>query len=170
MRMLMSSEKPKLYLAAPLFSQSELSFNQDLADRLSKYFDVFLPQRDGGLMNEMIDRGVPVALASQYVFNIDIQAIKSVDVILAVLDGRSIDEGVAVELGYAYALNKLCVGLQTSPIRLLPSGNNPMISNVLESTFSSVNSVINWAISFSASARTDSGRIDCWEAAKIPTN
>jgi nucleoside 2-deoxyribosyltransferase len=148
---MMQSNKPKLYLAAPLFSQAELHFNESLADSISDLFDIFLPQRDGGLMAEMISRGVPVAQASRHVFKKDICAIRSSDVVLAVLDGRCIDEGVSVELGFAYALEIKCFGLQTTPIRLLPCGNNPMISNVLKDIFESPEAVRAWAESFCSS-------------------
>lgn len=145
------SGKPKLYLAAPLFSESELHFNESLADSISDLFDVFLPQRDGGLLVEMLRRGVPVQEASKYVFNKDICAIRNTDVVLAVLDGRGIDEGVSVELGFAYALDIKCFGLQTTPIRLLPCGNNPMISNVLKDIFENTVAVRAWAESFCSS-------------------
>jgi nucleoside 2-deoxyribosyltransferase len=108
-------------------------------------------------MDEMTKRGMPVKLASQYVFNIDIKAIKESDVVLAVLDGRTIDEGVAVELGYAYALGKKCYGFQSTPIRLLPSGNNPMINNVLIDTFNSIELVKNWAEKYCSKNKRDFG-------------
>jgi nucleoside 2-deoxyribosyltransferase len=41
---------PRLYLAAPLFSQAEKAFNHDLKKELSAHFEVFLPQEDGGLL------------------------------------------------------------------------------------------------------------------------
>jgi len=38
----------KVYFAAPLFSQAEKEFNQNLTDLIEKSgFSVFLPQRDG---------------------------------------------------------------------------------------------------------------------------
>jgi nucleoside 2-deoxyribosyltransferase len=38
----------KIYFAAPLFSQAEVEFNQNLTDHIEKSgFSVFLPQRDG---------------------------------------------------------------------------------------------------------------------------
>ncbi len=147
----MRKSKPILYLAAPLFSMAELEFNQKVENNISDYFDIFLPQRDGGLMDKMIKEGTSVPAASASVFGKDLAAIKDSDVVLAVLDGRSIDEGVSVELGFAYALNKKCFGMQTGPIRLLPCGNNPMIENVLEDTFCDFLQLRHWAESFSLS-------------------
>src|SRR5689334_12592978 len=48
------NKKQKLYFAAPLFSDMERRFNIELAEQLEQFFDVFLPQRDGGLMATMI--------------------------------------------------------------------------------------------------------------------
>jgi len=125
------SKKPLVYLAAPLFSQAEKSFNEQLACHLGKYFAIYMPQRDGGLMVELIPRGQTVDDAARQVFAMDIRALNAASAVIAVLDGRTIDEGVALELGYAYALHKPCYGYQTDPRRLLPVGNNPMISGVL---------------------------------------
>ena len=51
-------QRPKVYLAGPLFSDAELTFNESLAFELEKLVDVYLPQRDGGIMSEMIKDGV----------------------------------------------------------------------------------------------------------------
>src|SRR5262245_47713244 len=122
-----NNRKPKLYFAAPLFSDSERQFNEDVTARLERFFDVFLPQRDGGLIMDMISEGIQPAVAARRVFDVDVGAIKSCDAVLIVLDGRAIDEGAAFELGYAFALGKECFGLQTDVRRLLSTGNNPMI-------------------------------------------
>ena len=44
------------YLAGPLFSDAERTFNLRVAELLEDFLDVYLPQRDGGLMSEMITR------------------------------------------------------------------------------------------------------------------
>lgn len=124
--------KPFLYLAAPLFSAAERVFNQQLAARLASHFTVYLPQRDGGLFVELVrGKGISPDMAARQVFEADIKAINAANVLLAVLDGRTVDEGVALEVGYAYAIGKPCHGLQTDPRRLLPEGNNPMIAGAL---------------------------------------
>jgi nucleoside 2-deoxyribosyltransferase len=61
-----------------------------------------------------------------------------------ILDGRTVDEGAAFEMGYAHALGRPCVGLQTDPRRLLPIGNNPMLDGALQHIFKDVNEVIAW--------------------------
>ncbi|HEX4157582.1 MAG TPA: nucleoside 2-deoxyribosyltransferase, partial [Rhizomicrobium sp.] len=44
------------------------------------------------------------------------------------LDGRTVDEGAAFELGVAFAWKKLCIGYRTDVRTLLPWGLNPMIT------------------------------------------
>jgi len=131
----MSKDQKKVYLAAPLFSQAERKFNERLTDLLEQYFDIFLPQRDGGMFVNMVAHGVTVDDAAHAVFQTDIHAIKNCDFVVAVLDGRAIDEGVAFEVGFAYANNKPCYGLQTDIRRLLPIGNNPMLSVAIKRIF-----------------------------------
>lgn len=141
--------KPVLYFAAPLFSEAELTFNLTVARQLEQHFDVYLPQRDGGLFCDLVNRGHSVEAASSQIFEWDVAAIRRCDVLLLVLDGRAVDEGAAFELGLAFALNKVCVGLQTDPRRLLPMGNNPMLTGPLIRLFGSVDDLSAWAASFS---------------------
>jgi nucleoside 2-deoxyribosyltransferase len=149
--------KLKIYLAAPLFNEREKSFNSSLANLLSVSFDVFLPQRDGLLLADLIAEGVDIELAEQLVFNADTQAMNESDILIAVLDGASIDEGVAFELGFSFANGKLCVGLQTDIRRQLPTGNNPMIGKSCKRIFHNVDDLIGWlstATSLKISTRT----------------
>lgn len=139
--------KLNLYFAAPLFSQAELEFNSRVTEQLEAYFTVYLPQRDGGLFTEMVQR-MTVDQASAVIFQKDIEALDWCDVVLLVLDGRTVDEGAAFELGYAYAKGKVCVGLQTDTRRLQPIGNNPMINGPLINIFLSVDTLLAWASSY----------------------
>lgn len=145
---------PTLYFAAPLFSAAELSFNLSIARRLDQHFDVYLPQRDGGLLVDLVSRGVGVAAAYQSVFDRDVEALRASDIVLIVLDGRAVDEGAAFELGFAAALKKTCVGLQTDPRRLVPLGNNPMIQCALQAVFADVDSLMSWVESTFSDAAT----------------
>jgi nucleoside 2-deoxyribosyltransferase len=141
-------ELPLLYLAGPLFSKAELTFNQELAERLERFVDVYLPQRDGGKLVDLMAHGVSRQAAYQSIFARDVEAMNKAAAVLIILDGRTIDEGAAFELGYAFAKRKLCVGLQTDPRRLLPAGNNPMIEVALTKIFSTPEEVAFWAQTF----------------------
>lgn len=144
----LNKRKPLVYLAGPLFSLAEKSFNSNLKKLLTHYFNVYLPQEDGGLMVDMIREGMHPKIAAKKVFDGDIQAMEECDLFLMILDGRTIDEGAAFELGFAYANNKPCYGLKTGPRQLLATGNNPMIDCPLEYIFQSIDELIEWAKSF----------------------
>jgi len=82
-------------------------------------------------MMEMVKSGVAPDEAAKRVFDIDRDAMERSDVIVAVLDGANIDEGVAFEIGFMFGIGKYCIGLQTDMRRVLPTGNNPMIGSAL---------------------------------------
>jgi nucleoside 2-deoxyribosyltransferase len=136
--------KPQIYLAGPLFSDAERTFNVTVAQRLEEWVDVYLPQRDGGLMSEMVNKGVESDVAACRVFKRDMDAILQAQYLVAILDGRAIDEGVAFEIGIAFSHEKRCIGLQTDSRRLASWGNNPMITGALELVFHSVDDLVSW--------------------------
>jgi hypothetical protein len=80
-------------------------------------------------------------------------ALTKCEMLVAVLDGAHIDEGVAFELGFAHARGCLCLGLQSDTRRALPSGNNPMIGRALSSIFTSTRDLTS-CISFEHALRT----------------
>ncbi|MBI4937775.1 MAG: nucleoside 2-deoxyribosyltransferase [Nitrosomonadales bacterium] len=146
------SVRPLVYLAAPLFSQSELAFNLDITALLEKHLDVYLPQRDGGKVVDLVARGVSICDTYASIFERDLEALKNCHVLLIILDGRAIDEGAAFELGVAFSTGKVCLGLQTDPRRLLPLGNNPMIECALETIFFETADLDEWAKKFATQA------------------
>jgi nucleoside 2-deoxyribosyltransferase len=60
------------------------------------------------------------------------------------MDGRTIDEGAAFELGYAFALGKACVGLKTDARSLFTFGDNPMIEGAVREIFHDETSLCRW--------------------------
>lgn len=137
---------PRIYFAAPLFNPRERAFNEYVAQQLEALkLSVFLPQRDGTLLINMLRAGVPPSVAEKRVFQQDIDAMKSCHALVAVLDGAAIDDGVAFEIGFASALGCICVGFQTDVRRALPSGNNPMIAQSLREIFVSEADLLSWA-------------------------
>ena len=142
--------RKNVYVAAPLFNVAEREFNGKLKDDLKQFFDVFLPQEDGGLIVEMVKTGLSYEQAAQRVFEMDIAALDRCDILLIVMDGRTIDEGAVFELGYVYSQGKPCYGLQTDDRRLLRTGNNPMIDCACRHVFSTLEDLLNWAERHSA--------------------
>lgn len=143
----MRRARPKrgAYLAAPLFTPAERALNLQIDAVLSRHFEVFLPQRDGHLIPGRRLNQQSFNRVARRVFAGDIEAITGSDVVLAVLDGRTIDEGVAFELGVAFALKKVCVGFRTDSRVLLPWGINPMIEGALSDSVSSLAQLRRWA-------------------------
>ncbi|WP_428332895.1 nucleoside 2-deoxyribosyltransferase [Novosphingobium sp.] len=134
------------YLAAPLFNERERRFNSELADALSTCCNVFLPQRDGLLLADLLHNGVPLDVAETLIFERDRIALSRCNLLIAVLDGAHIDEGVAFEVGFAHARGALCLALQSDVRRALPSGNNPMIGRAMSAIFTEVAPLIAFLI------------------------
>jgi nucleoside 2-deoxyribosyltransferase len=96
-----------VYLAAPLFSEAECDFNRKLRDLIiSEGFQVFLPQEDSNNIHIEKKR-------QEIIFNKNLAALDSSDIIVAVLDGADVDSGTAWEIGYAYSKGKPVLGLKT---------------------------------------------------------
>lgn len=120
--------KRTIYIAGPLFSNSELDFNRKLNDFLKCLgFDTFLPQQDGHQLHELISSGNNEDEAVQTIFQKDAEKIRKCDIFVFVMDGRVPDERACVELGLAYAYEKECIGLKTDSRSLMCNVDNPLI-------------------------------------------
>lgn len=129
----------KLYFAAPLFSQAELAFNNQLTKQIESIgYDVFLPQRDGDTDTEVY-RAMTTEERARAIFGMDLKRIEGTDIFLYVLDGRIPDEGAAVALGLAYSHKKhvnnkqQLIGLHTDKrAAFIDEKLNPMIFSSLD--------------------------------------
>jgi nucleoside 2-deoxyribosyltransferase len=102
----------RLYFAAPLFSEAELEFNRGVVELIeSAGHEVFLPQRDGPEADSAAHGEGTEHLHE--IFSADRQAIVESELVVAVLDGSTVDEGVAVEIGIAHENDIPIVGLKT---------------------------------------------------------
>ena len=144
----MSSNVPLVYLAAPLFNEQERMFNSWLTGKLEPTLKVFLPQRDGALLVDMLASGVSQCIAERRIFEQDCAAMRRATLLIAVLDGGYIDEGVAFEIGFLHSLGTPAIGLQTDVRRALPTGNNPMIEKGLAQIFANVDDLLAWTYAF----------------------
>jgi len=134
-----------IYIAAPLFNDIERSRNHEFTISLEKEdFKVYLPQRDGGLFYEYIEQGFSIQDSRSYIFKKDIEAIDNSDIILCLLDGRVLDEGMCFELGYGFAKGKICIGYKTDHRTQDKFGNNIMIDCALKQIFNNRNELIKY--------------------------
>jgi len=98
----------RAYLAAPLFSEAERSYNLQIADLLRKnMFEVYLPQETGD------DSGTRKKDEQTRLFSSNKKAIDDADIIIAIIDGADADSGTAWEMGYASAQGKHVIALRT---------------------------------------------------------
>jgi len=108
----------RIYFAAPLFNDAERQYNREVVELLeAEGHSVFLPQRDGiESLASLIETDPEVSNerdAMRRIFELDYSEIREADVVTALLDGQIPDEGVAVEIGLAYAHDIPVVGLKT---------------------------------------------------------
>ena len=141
----MKKNKPMLYLAGPLFTEAERSFNETLRDVLSEFFDVFLPQ-EAGLIGEMMKHGIGPSDSSHRIYDACMKALRKCDVVLIVLDGVMVDDGSAFELGIAHMRKIPRFGyLSDDRKKPEPPSVNPMIYFSLDRIFTDLNSLAEWA-------------------------
>jgi len=117
----------RIYLAAPLFSQSDRVYNRRLRDALERRLpacEVILPQDfrtdAAGRFNDRRHLGTLYRQCTD--------ALRQADLVVARLDGADADSGVAFEVGYARALDKPVVGLRTDFRHLQEKGLNVMLA------------------------------------------
>ena len=88
----------RIYLAASMFTPYERSFLDDCAGRLrAEGFEVFVPHEHG-----LVGRDA----TPEAVFAVDAGGVESADAVLAVLDGSSVDDGTACEIGLFHGLKQ----------------------------------------------------------------
>lgn len=135
----------RVYMAGPCFSNQDQELLLYIAGELGKISgtSVFVPHRDAG---SWVVRG------RAEVFDMDIRAIQTCNVVVAVLDGADIDSGTAAELGYAYAIGKYTIGY-CSDLRRRGKSINAFISGLLKAPLlSHVDQVVVTVREFGASA------------------
>ena len=97
----------RIFLAAPLFSESEREFNEKVARELRKAgLEVWMAQ-EAPFIKDGTDE------EKRSIYEEDTTALKNSDAVVAALDGIDVEAGVAFEIGYAAALGKPIIGLKT---------------------------------------------------------
>ena len=88
-----------IYLAGSIFTPYERAFLDDCAARMrAEGLDVFVPHEQTHLIG--------VDVTAEAVFAADAGGVVDADAVLAVLDGPSIDDGTACEIGLFYGLKQ----------------------------------------------------------------
>lgn len=114
----------RVYLAAPLFSEAERTYNEEIAALLKKhFFDVHMPQDTG---DNSAERDIH---EHHSIYKKNIQAINDADIIVAIIDGADADSGTAWEMGYATASGKPVIALRTD-FRI--AGRDELVNLMLE--------------------------------------
>ncbi len=118
-----------IYLAAPLFTQTERRTNRLLAAGITEHLSdcrVILPQ-DFKVSGKYNDR-------SNYrqLFSKCIAALDSAQAVVALLDGADADSGVSFEVGYAYARRIPVLGVRTDYRAGQDRGVNMMLSRAAD--------------------------------------
>lgn len=129
----------KLYFASPLFTEMEQSYNKLVVDKLRQTFseqiDIYLPQENAAI-NDKSNYANSIQIADG-----DNAHLEETDILVAVLDGVTIDAGVASEIGYYYSMNKPIIAIY-SDIRQGTDANSAKIEaldDIAESPFSYIN-------------------------------
>ena len=90
----------KIYFAGPLFTPYERSFIDECAAALrADGFEVFVPHEH--------ELATSVDVTAAWIFAKDRQGLERADAMLAILDGPSVDDGTACEIGMFHALMQL---------------------------------------------------------------
>ncbi|MGP6139406.1 MULTISPECIES: nucleoside 2-deoxyribosyltransferase [unclassified Jeotgalibaca] len=89
----------KGYYAAPLFSHMELQYNEFLVGKIREAYpdlNLYVPQENGEI-NDKNAYADSILIAKQ-----DTDQLLASDILIAILDGQTMDVGVATEIGVAY--------------------------------------------------------------------
>lgn len=114
----------RIYLAAPLFSEAQRVYNAGLADILtSQYYAVHLPQNAEDTATSRSEN------RERLIYQWNLDALRSSDIVVAVIDGSDADSGTAWEMGYATALGKRVIAIRTDFRRY---SDNELVNLMLE--------------------------------------
>jgi deoxyadenosine/deoxycytidine kinase/nucleoside 2-deoxyribosyltransferase len=123
----------RAYYAAGLFNEGERYFNLQAKAVLDDLdYEVWFPQEDAGFIEQYLAEGLTMREARQRIFEMNLTAVRSSDVLVFNLDGRVPDEGACVEAGIAFGSGIRCIGLQTDFRAVEPGGNNLMLDGILD--------------------------------------
>lgn len=113
----------RIYLAGPIFDEASLRWRTFVAALLERYgHDVFLPE-DGEGDDSRDKNGI---------CRNNFLSMVGSNIVVAILDGPGVDDGTAVEIGYAYAKGIPVVGLRTPRFERRLVNLNHMVCGVCD--------------------------------------
>jgi nucleoside 2-deoxyribosyltransferase len=95
----------KIYLSGPLFSRGEIAWGECVKR--------FLEDRLDGVPIIWPHEIVPCLALPRQIFQANLQALNECDIMVAMLDGPSVDDGTAWEMGYFFLQGKKILGIRT---------------------------------------------------------
>ena len=96
--------KGMVYVAGPLFNAAERAAAEGVEAICRRAgFRTFLPHRDAGLLGQQ-------GKTPAQVFRADVAGLARADLVVAILNGPTVDTGTAWEIGYAFAKGKTVIG------------------------------------------------------------
>lgn len=128
----------KIYFASPLFSEMERVYNENLVQNIRETYpdvEIYVPQEQGEI-NDKNAYADSIAIAKY-----DTDALLDSELMVAVLDGSTIDVGVATEIGVAYQAGIPIIGLYTDSRQQGAENKQKLaaLQEVAESQFSYIN-------------------------------
>lgn len=128
----------QIYFASPLFSDMERRYNDYLVGNIRKKYpneQIYVPQEQGDINDK--ESYADSMMIAKY----DTDALLNSKLVVAVLDGASIDVGVASEIGVAYQAGIPVLGLFTDSRQQGATNKQKItaLNDVAESQFPYVN-------------------------------
>lgn len=144
----------KIYFANALFSHADFDYNAKLAAQIRAAVpdvDLYVPQENAAINNK------EAYADSKMIAQADTDRLEAADLLVAILDGPVIDNGVATEIGVAYATKIPILGLYTDSRRLGSTNQQKLaaLQQVAENQFHYLNLYTTGLIKLNGAIYTD---------------
>lgn len=121
----MKNNNIRIFIAAPLFNEMERERNEKINKFIKSLgYKTFLAQNDVGLSYDLIWNRRQKNNIRKKIFESDVKGLISSDIILFLLDGRTPDEGMCIEVGMGWILDKPCIAYKTDNRAMDEFGDN----------------------------------------------
>ena len=144
----------KIYFANALFSHADFDYNAKLAAQIRTAIpkvDLYVPQENAAINHK------DAYADSKMIAEADTQRLEAADLMIAILDGPVIDNGVATEVGVAYTRHIPILRLYTDSRRLGATNHKKLaaLQEVAENQFHYLNLYTTGLIKLNGAIFTD---------------